>query len=86
MIIYYTNKFTSSYKKLPKLIKKEAENKVDLFRKNPFNPSLDTHKLTGKLNKFWSFSINRKYRITFEFIKDKAVLFHKAGTHNIYRS
>lgn len=85
MKIYYTNKFISSYKKLPEVIKLESETKEKLFKSNPFTPSLKTHKLSKKLKGYWSFSINRKYRIMFDFIDKGEVVFHKAGTHNIYR-
>lgn len=74
MKIYYTNKFISSYKKLPEAVKLESEIKEKLFKKDPFESGLKTHKLTGKLKGYWAFSIN-----------NKEVLFHKAGTHNIYR-
>ena len=85
MKIYYTGKFSSSYKKLPISIKKEAEHKEKLFRKNPFDPVLKTHKLTGKFKSFWSFSIDAKHRIIFEFSDKDEVVFHKAGTHDVYR-
>ncbi len=85
MKIYYTNKFTSSYRKLPEAVKLESEIKEKLFNKDPFEASLKTHKLIGRLKGYWAFSINNKYRIIFDFIKNKKVVFHKAGTHNIYR-
>lgn len=85
MKIYYTNKFISSYKKLPDEIKLLSEPKEKLFKKDPFEPSLKTHKLTGKLKGYWAFSINRKYRIMFDFINKGEVVFHKAGTHDIYK-
>jgi mRNA-degrading endonuclease YafQ of YafQ-DinJ toxin-antitoxin module len=84
--IYYTNKFISSYKKLPELIKVKAEKNEKIFKMNPFDPRLDTHKLSGKLREYWSFSITGKYRIAVKFLGDKEVLFLKAGTHNIYRN
>lgn len=86
MKIYYTNKFISSYKKLPEQIKILAEIKEKLFKENPFDSRIDTHKLGGKLKEFWAFSITRKYRIEFKFLGNKEVLFLKAGTHNIYRN
>jgi len=64
----------------------EAEKRQKIFRIDPFDPRLKTHKLTGKLNDFWSFSITQKYRIMFKFLGNKEVLFLKAGTHNIYRN
>lgn len=86
MKIYYTNKFISSYKKLPEQIKILAEIKEKLFKENPFDSRIDTHKLGGKLKEYWAFSITRKYRIEFKFLGNKEVSFLKAGTHNIYRN
>ena len=82
--IIYTPALKKEYKKLPKKIKFIAEQKEKLFRKNPFNPILDTHKLHGRLYEFWSFSITDKYRIIFEFKEKNIVNFHSVGTHEIY--
>ena len=85
MKIYYSSKFYKEYKKLPKEIKIQAEKQEKIFRQDPFNPKLKTHHLTGKLKKYWSFSINYQYRIIFEFAKEDVVWFHSIGTHDIYK-
>jgi mRNA-degrading endonuclease YafQ of YafQ-DinJ toxin-antitoxin module len=85
MIIYYSSKFEREYRKLPLSVKKEAEKREQQFRKNPYDPRLNTHKLTGKLNLYWSFSIDYQYRIVFEFAQ-QTVWFHSVGTHDIYRN
>lgn len=85
MEIFHTSKFKREYKKLTKDIKLAAEEKEPVFRKNPFDPSLDTHKLHGRLREFWSFSIGFKYRIVFEFGEKDAVYFHAVGDHDIYQ-
>lgn len=85
MQIIHSQKFAREYKKLPREIKIQAEKKEKIFRQNPFDPRLKTHKLSGKLKDFWSFSIGYKYRIIFEF-KDKDIVhFHSAGNHDIYQ-
>lgn len=77
MEIIYSSKFAREYKKLPNNIKNIAEEQEIIFRKDPFDPKLKTHKLKGKLSGFLSFSIGYKYRIIFEFAKDKnTVYFH----------
>ena len=77
--------FEKQYRKLPKKIKELAKQKEISFRKNPFHPSLETHKLHGKDKGAWAFSINRKYRIKFLFVEDGNVLFLEAGLHDIYQ-
>ena len=52
---------------------------------NPFEKSLRTHKLTGRLSGFWSFSINYHLRIIFYFIAENVVGFVNIGTHGIYK-
>ncbi|MEK7536823.1 MAG: type II toxin-antitoxin system mRNA interferase toxin, RelE/StbE family [Patescibacteria group bacterium] len=84
MKIIYSPTFGRNYKKLPKKIKVLAEKKEKIFRENPFEKSLETHKLHGKLRDFWSFSIDKKYRIIFEFADDDTVHFHTVGKHDIY--
>lgn len=84
MKIYYSSKFEKEYRKLSKKVKLLAEKKEKLFRKDPFTPSLKTHKLTGKLKNYWSFSIDFQYRIIFEFADEENIWFHSVGTHDIY--
>jgi len=85
MNIYYSPKFAKEYKRLSSQTKKLAEKREKIFRINPFHPSLKTHKLTGHLEGFWSFSINYKNRIVFEFVDANTVHFHSVGTHQIYK-
>jgi len=85
MKIYYSSKFAKEYKRLPLKVKQQAEKKEKVFRKDPFTPQLKTHKLTGKLKTFYSFSIDYEYRIIFEIIDNNTIWFHSVGTHEIYR-
>ncbi|MBU1130821.1 type II toxin-antitoxin system YafQ family toxin [Patescibacteria group bacterium] len=86
MEIVYSQKFAREYKKLPVNVKNTALKQEVIFRKDPFNPKLKTHKLKGKFKEFLSFSIGHKYRIIFEFAKDKkTVYFHSVGNHDIYQ-
>ena len=85
MRIYYTPKFARAYRKLPDGIKRLAEKQEKVFRNNPFDPSLKTHKLHGRLAEFWSFSIGLKYRIVFEFAANQLIYFHDVGAHDVYQ-
>ena len=86
MEIYLTSKFKKSYKKLPKSIKEKAKEKEKIFIKNPFDFRLETHSLHGKYKDYLAFSIDKSWRIMFQFLntaKNKAV-FINVGTHEIY--
>lgn len=85
MKIYYSSKFRREYKKLPPTIKLVAEAKEEIFRKDPHDPRLKTHPLTGSLKDYWAFSIDTKTRIIFEFKSKQVVWFHSAGSHDIYK-
>ena len=85
MRIYYSAKFVKSYKKLPIEVKLVAEKKEAIFRQNPFDPRLKTHKLKGELSEFYSFSITYHFRIVFHFESDNVIIFDTIGTHAVYK-
>ena len=85
MQIIYSSSFARKYKKLSDQIKNIAEKQEKIFRQNPFDPRLKTHKLHGKLKNFYSFSIGYKYRIVFEFANKNTIYFHSVGTHSVYQ-
>ena len=52
-----------------------------LLEEDVFHPALKTHKLHGKLSQSYSCSVNREYRILFEF--DISVIYLiSIGTHD----
>ncbi len=85
MQIIYTAEFIHLFKKLSQEIKKEAFKKESIFKKNPFDSKLKTHKLKGKLKDCWAFSISYNRRVIIEFAEDDVVYFHSIGTHDIYK-
>lgn len=84
MKIYYLPKFIRQFKKLSIEIKETALEKEKIFRKNPFDLKLNTHKLKGKLKSFWAFSVDKKNRIIFDFKDKKIVRFYSIGNYDIY--
>lgn len=77
--------FEKQFAKLPKDLQKIAARKLLLFEENPWHPGLDTHKLKGALASFWSFSVNKQYRVMFRFLSGNEVLYYDIDTHVIYR-
>jgi addiction module RelE/StbE family toxin len=55
--------------------------RVELFKNNPFDPKLRTHKLSGKLKDLWSFSIEYDLRVIFSFAGQDKVIFVDIGSH-----
>lgn len=61
-VIKVSRKFEKQYRHIPENIKNQAKEIENIFRKNPFNKILNTHKLHGKEKDIWSFNINYSYR------------------------
>jgi len=55
--------------------------KLESFTNNPFETTLKTHKLSGKLKDYWSFSIEYDLRIIFYFSDNENVIFVDIGSH-----
>jgi len=83
--IYPTTHFIKAYKALPAEIKLHAKQKEKIFRDNPFDLRLKTHKLKGKLKDHWAYSIDYQYRILFRFIDNGTVFYYDIGAHDIYK-
>lgn len=85
MEILYSNRFNKQFSKLSNEIKRDFEEKESIFRLDIFDSRLKTHKLHGKFSDLYSFSINYRYRIVFDYTNNgKDVRFHAIGTHDIY--
>jgi len=55
--------------------------RVELFKHNPFEPKIMTHKLSGKLKDLWSFSVEYDVRVIFSFAGQDKVVFVDVGSH-----
>jgi mRNA-degrading endonuclease YafQ of YafQ-DinJ toxin-antitoxin module len=56
--------------------------KLNQFTLDPFHPSLKTHKLSGKLKEYWSFSVDYDARVLFYFTDDEKAVFVDIGSHD----
>lgn len=83
--VLYAPEFRRDYKKLTPELKQRLKVLGPLFERNPFDPRLRTHKLTGKLQGRWSFSLDHRNRALFRFLSGGAVLLLRVGDHSIYR-
>jgi mRNA interferase YafQ len=81
----WDSNFKNSYKKRIRnrpILKNKFWDALEIFSHNPFDSRLATHKLTGKLDGFWSFSVDDNCRVIFKFYdKDKTVLLIDIGSH-----
>ena len=84
-VILYAPEFKRDYRKLDPHLKTQLKQKGRLFEQNPFHPLLHTHKLTGKLQGHWSFSVDHRVRVLFQFLSQQEILLLRVGDHSIYR-
>ncbi len=77
----FTKKFKKGYRILPKEIQRNFDNKLSLFLKNMFHPSIRTKRIQGTKNR-WEGSVTMNYRFTFELVEN-TVIFRTIGTHDI---
>ncbi len=83
--ILYSTRFARAMKSLPVEMRDEVKKREAIFRRNCFDPRLKTHKLKGKHQDLWSFSITYKHRMLFRFVSDDIVYFLDVGDHSIYQ-
>lgn len=82
--VAFSSSFNRAFKKKinNKVLQEKFWNKLEFFIKDPFNKTLRTHKLSGKLQNLWSFTVEYDHRVIFYFVNDKKVVFIDIGTHN----
>ncbi|MDJ0536693.1 MAG: type II toxin-antitoxin system YafQ family toxin [Xenococcaceae cyanobacterium MO_207.B15] len=81
--------FSSSFKRsFKKRIKGNSQlesrfwQKLERFTLDPFEQSLKTHKLSGKLQELWSFSVDYDARVLFYFTDEGNAVFVDIGSHD----
>jgi addiction module RelE/StbE family toxin len=88
--LVFASSFKRSFKALireKKGIELKISEKLDLLVREPFHPSLRTHKLKGKLSGAWAFTVEYDCRIVFNFVKNQTsgeeeILLIDIGTHD----
>ena len=84
MIVSYKPSFIRQINKLEQSLVDEALDKIDIFKNSPNNPTLKIHKLHGKLKDKWSFSVNYKIRIVFQYESKKEIALLAIDDHDVY--
>jgi addiction module RelE/StbE family toxin len=85
MEISFSSSFKRAFKKRIKGntdLEKKFWQKLELFTVDPYEPTLKTHKLSGKLKEFWSFSVDYDERVLFYFTEDENAVFVDIGSHD----
>ena len=84
MEVSFTRAFFKRLNKFEEEFKENVLEKIDEFRDSKNHKRLRVHKLHGKFYKFYSFSVNYKTRIVFEYVSKTEVALLSIGDHDIY--
>jgi len=83
--VHVSARFKRSYQKLPRHIQGDFDEKIALFQREPFHPTLGTHKLSGNLGDYYSFYLRDGFRVLFDFVESRVVLLVNVGSHDDYK-
>jgi len=84
MKVSYTKGFIKRFNKYEEGFQEIITEKIDEFKHIENHKQLRVHKLHGKFSDYFSFSVNHKMRIVFEYISKSEVALLSIGDHDIY--
>ncbi len=84
MLVHYKPSFVREFNKLSHELQQEVEEKIALFKNSKNHRALRMHKLTGPLARFYSFSVNYRWRIVFTMADRNTAVLHNIGDHDVY--
>ena len=76
--------FIRQMHKLDRDLLDEVLSKIDILKNSSEYSSLKVHKLHGQMKDYWSFSVNYKIRVVFEYESKKEIVLLAVGDHSIY--
>lgn len=82
MRIALSSNFKKNIKKLPKNIVDKFFERLELFKKDKFNPLLNNHKLHGEYEGSNSINITGNFRAVFKYLDEYNAVFSDIGTHS----
>ena len=82
--VAYAPYFVRQFKSLEASLQEEVLEKIELLKNKKNHRILKAHKLTGRLLKRCSFSVNYKIRIVFSYLAKNEVILLAVGSHAIY--
>lgn len=81
----YRPEFIRLYNKLECSLQDEIKEKIVLFKDLENHRSLKVHKLHGRFRDCYSFSVNYKFRIVFEYLNKTTASLMTVGDHDMYK-
>ncbi|OGI60517.1 hypothetical protein A2641_03215 [Candidatus Nomurabacteria bacterium RIFCSPHIGHO2_01_FULL_37_25] len=84
MQVSFKPSFIKQINKLEQSLFDEVLSKIDIFKNSTDQTVLKIHKLHGPMKDKWSFSVNYKIRIVFEYESKKEIVLLAIGDHDVY--
>lgn len=86
MKFIFHKRFEKKYVKLDPKVRKSFRKRKDVFLKDPFDPMLRNHPLSGNRKGQWSINISGDWRAIYIFKNKETVIFIDIDTHsNLYK-
>lgn len=82
MRITTTKKFDKRFKRQSAKIREGFSKRIEIFIKNPNDPTLKIHKLSGKLKNLWSFNLSGDLRVVFDNSQRGIIILVDIGSHS----
>jgi len=73
------------YKKLEPALKEEVKEKINSLQDKKNHTVLKVHRLNGRLEGRYAFSVNYKIRIVFRFENRNTISLLYVGSHDVYK-
>ncbi len=84
MQVSFKPSFVRQMNKLEKSLVDEVLYKIGILKNSNDYTSLKIHKLHGRMKNNWSFSVNYKIRVVFEYESKKEIVLLTIGDHDVY--
>ena len=82
MKAFTSTTFDKEYDKLPEKVKEQFRKRIKIFLNDPYNRSLNVHKLQGNKKHLCSMNVIGDCRALFQYLDKKTVRFRHIGTHS----
>ena len=83
--LIYAPHFVRQFKRLPIKLQEETAEKIILFKGSKNHLALKVHKLHGQFSGCFSFSVNFKTRVVFEYVSKKEIALLTVSNHDVYQ-
>ena len=82
MRIFFHRRFKKQYRKKPQKIKRRFQERIVVFGRDPFDPSLRNHALGGIFDGYRSIDVTGDIRAMYKALDEETIEFALIGTHH----